>query len=111
MIRRESKRLRRSRAVVTRGTHPQVSTVYLDLAVRVRPSLRATTEVESGGATVSLHLYDVETAHDADLRRGDVLTITASDDEQMLARWLTVVEVVADDWQAGRRLVCQESRT
>lgn len=110
MIRRESRRLRRSRATVTRGTWPNVTTVHTDLPVRVRPSLRATTEVESAAETVALHLYDIECAHDIDVRRDDVFTVTASDDPKLLQRHLHVIEVTGDDWQAGRRLVCQESR-
>jgi hypothetical protein len=110
MMRRENRRLRRSRATVTRGTHPTVTTVHASLPVRVRPSQRATTEVESGGETVALHLYDVETDPTADLRRHDVLTILSSEDPKMVGRWLTVIEVTGDDWQAGRRVVCQESR-
>lgn len=113
MLRREEGHARRrgkGRADINRGTWPDVDTVASDVPVKVRPTLRATTEVSSGGEQVSLHLYEVELDYAVDVRRGDVVNVTASADPLLEDRWLTAVEVVADEWQASRIVICQESR-
>lgn len=98
------------RCTITRGTHPDVTTVASGVPCWVRPSLRATREVEAGGATIILHLYDVKVPLETAAEKGDVLTVTESRDAHLQGRFLTVREVVTREWRASRVLVCQESR-
>ena len=111
MIRREDRRLFTGRCTVTRGTWPDVVTAYTDLPCLVRPSQRATTEVSSGGEQVSLAVYDVRVPYDTELRRGDVVTLTRSQDVLQVGEWVTVVEVVVDEWTASRVAVAHRSRS
>lgn len=77
----------------------------------VRPSLRHTTEVQHGGEQVALSVYDVRVPYEADVRRGDVLTVTRSADVLQVGEWVTVIEVVMDEWVATRIAVCHRSRS
>lgn len=109
MLRREDRRLLSGRCTLSRGVYPDLDTVE-DVPCRVRPSQRAVTEVQSGGEEVALHLYDVRLFADQDVARGDVVTVTRSADPLLVGRWLTVVEVVTDEWQTTRIAVCMEGR-
>lgn len=109
MIRREDRRRMTARCTVVRGTYPDLETVHADLPCLVRPTLRASTEVTSGGDELGLHRYDVLVPYDSDLRRGDVLTITKSRDPQMVGRWITVREATIDEELTSRRVVAEES--
>ena len=111
LFRRHDRRLLTGRCTVTRGTYPNVETVYEDLPCLVRPSQRATTEVSSGGEQVSLSVYDVRVPYDTDLRRGDGITLTRSQDVLQVGEWVTVVEVVVDEWTASRVAVAHRSRS
>lgn len=110
MLRREDRRLLTGRAALTRGTWPDVVTVDPDVHCRVRPSLRHTVEVSSGGEQVALSVYDVRVPYETDIRRGDVLTLTRSADALQVGWWTTVVEVVVDEWVTTRIAVCHTSR-
>ena len=111
MLAREDRKLMTTIVDVVRGVHPDTQTVQEDLECIVRPSQRATRQVQSGAETVSLHIYEVTVPHDAPpLHRADVLTVKASRDSYLVGRHLVVIEVLADDWHASRRLVCQEGR-
>jgi len=110
MLRREDRHRLKDRVTVTRGSHPNVTTVATGVPAVVRPSQRATVEVSSGGQTVAMHAYDIRVPVATDARRGDVLTVTSSPDGNLVGRWLTVHDVVADSEQTSRVLVCWESR-
>lgn len=109
-IRRDAVRTMTGRCDVTRGDWPDESTVGSNVRCAVRPSLRANTEASVGGDQVALHVYDVRVPWDLDVERGDVVTVTVSDDPQLVGRHLTVVEVSGDEWGALRILICHESR-
>lgn len=110
MLRREDRYRLKDKVVITRGSHPNVTTVAEHVPAVVRPSQRATVEVSSGGQTVAMHAYDIRIPYDQDVARGDVLTITESADSELVGRWLTVHDVVADSEQTSRIVVCWESR-
>lgn len=110
MLRREDRHRLKDRVTVTRGSFPTVTTVAAGVAAVVRPSQRATVEVSSGGQTVAMHAYDIRVPVGTDVERGDVLTVTASADANLVGRWLTVHDVVADSEQTSRIVVCWESR-
>jgi hypothetical protein len=109
MLRREDRRRLSGRCTVTRGTWPDLTTVAENLPCVWRPSLRAATEVTSGGTEYGLHLYDGRMPYDTDIRRGDVVTITRSRDPQMVGRWLTVREVTIDEYLTSKVVVAEES--
>lgn len=110
MLRRDDKRRMLDRVTVTRGTWPSVSTVAEGVRAVVRPSQSTSREVTQGAAQILMHLYDVRVPVDADVQPGDVLTVTASRDDRLVGRWLTVHELVADSEQTSRILVCEEGR-
>jgi hypothetical protein len=108
MVRRDDRRILKGRCTITRGTYPNLTSIP-NVPCRVRPSLRATNEVASGGEVRALHLYDVRLPFETDIRRGDTLHITRSSDPQMVNRWLTVREATIDEDIASRTVVAEES--
>jgi hypothetical protein len=108
MLRREERRLLTGRCTITRGTYPDLTSV-VGVPCVVRPKSSGLSETMQGGAALVQNFYDVRLSETADVRRGDVLTITASDDPQMVGRFLTVRESTIDEWQTVRRVVCEES--
>lgn len=109
MIRREDRRRQHMRCTLTRGTHPNVVTVFTNLRCLFRPSTRASGEVGSGGQQVGLHLYDGQFDIDVDVRRGDVATITRARDPQMVGRWLTITEATIDGELTSKKVIAEES--
>jgi hypothetical protein len=109
MLRREDRRRMSARCTITRGTHPDVSTVATDVECVIRPSLRAPSEVTSGGTRYGLHLYDVRLPYDTDVRRGDVVTVTRSRDPQMAGRAVRVRESTIDEYLTTKTVVAEES--
>lgn len=110
MLAREDRRLMTSRVTITRGTWPNLTTVAADVPALVRPTDMATRTVSQGGAELQVAGYMVRVDAAEDVLEGDVLTVTASRDEEMVGRWLTVDELVVDEWQTSRRLICMEAR-
>lgn len=110
MLRRDDRQRMKDRVTITRGAHPTVATVATAVPATVRPSSRATVEAESGGQTVAMHAYDLRVPVGTDVRRDDVVQVTSSPDAELVGRWLTVYEVVADTEQTSRIVVCRESR-
>jgi hypothetical protein len=108
-IARDIPRRLSGRCKITRGTWPNVETVAEGVPCSFRPSLIAATEVGSGGRQYGLHMYDGTLMTGADVRRGDVCTITASRDVKMVGRWLTVREATIDEYLASRKVVAEES--
>jgi hypothetical protein len=109
MIRREDRRRQEMRCTLTRGVHPNVTTVGSDVRCLFRPSTRASGEVSSGGAEVGMHLYDGQFDITVDVRRGDVATITRARDPQMVGRWLTIREATIDGELTSKKVLAEES--
>lgn len=112
MLRREDRRLLTGRCTITRGAYPDHVTVGSDVPCVVRPSSNATVDVDvAGGEQVAIHMYDVRLPVDQDVSRGDVITITQTADPLLQGRWLSVFEVVNDEWMTTRIAVCKEDRS
>lgn len=111
MLARRERTLMDSRCTITRGTHPDVTTVATDAPCIVVPSERVSREVEAGGETVRLHLHEVTLLPNQDVEQGDVITVTTSRDGALVGRYLTVVDEVTDDWVTNRRVIAVEGRT
>lgn len=110
MLARDDRRLMRSRVTVSRGTWPDVTVVDEDVPAVVRPSGTSRRTVKSASDELDMAAYDVRLPAGQDVAEGDVLTVTASRDAEMVGRWLTVDHVMVDDWQTSRRVVCSEAR-
>lgn len=111
MLRREDRRRMVDRCDITRGTYPDHVRVASEVPCVVRPARGGgRSEIVQGGEAVTLHFYDVRLPYDQDVRRGDVLTVTRSDDPQMVDRAVTVRESTIDSEQTSRLVVAEESR-
>lgn len=99
------------RCNVTRGRHPNVTTVHSALECLVRPAgSRGTQEEEvAGGGQVSVPLSLLRVPATADVRRGDVVEMTSSPrDPQFADRWFTVVSSSPDSFATTRLLQMRE---
>lgn len=110
MLAREDRRLMTTKVTVSRGVWPSVTNVATDVPAVVRPSGTSRRTVQSGGDQLDVAAYDVRLPAGQDVVEGDVLTVTASRDSEMVGRWLTVDHVLVDEWQTSRRVVCSEAR-
>lgn len=65
-------------------------------------------DLTSGQVAVMQRSYDVQLPWDAtgEAKRGDVVTITASDDSWLIGRPLTLIEVNYSGTQTARHLLC-----
>lgn len=112
MNRRDERRDLTGRCTITRGTHPNVSTVSSGVPCLVLPSTSLTREVDvAAGGQVTLNMYEVHLPVDTDVARDDVLTVTTSRDADLVGRWLRVFEVVVGEWTSSRTVICEEPRS
>jgi hypothetical protein len=111
LLNREARRDMTARCTVTRGEHPDVETIHVDLPCTPRPTkaIQSVRDVESGAKTVGLLQHDIRVPRDADIRRGDVVRIDESRDPNYVGRHLIVRFVPADEWLSVRTIQCQES--
>lgn len=111
VLARRERMLMDSRCTITRGTVGNVTTVATDVPCVVVPEDRVAREVEVGGETVRLHLYQVTLLPDQDVAKDDVITMTETRDAHLSGRHLTVLEVMSDDWLTNRRVLAMEGRS
>lgn len=87
---------------------PSPDTVYTG-ACRVRPVLLGSNIAESGGAPITRRQYGATLPHTLDdVAEGDILTVTASDDTQLVGRPLYVLSVGFLTDNVHRRLMLED---
>lgn len=89
-------------------TDPATTALYTGKC-RVRPPTTQANSVEAGDAQVGLQRYTVSVPMSVTgVRRDDVVTVTASQDADLVTRRLRVVQVAAGTQVTARRLTCEE---
>lgn len=87
---------------------PSPDAIYTG-ACRVRPVLSGKNMAESGGAPLTLRQYAATLPHTvATIAEGDVLTVTDSDDAQLISRPLYVLSVGFLSDNVHRRLTLED---